>query len=184
MWLLKQKKKKVKSNWSSNLNPFNNFLIFHPRTWKHQNKKKLLKTVFICQKSSFTAPRFSTCKVSQHVKYKPYNTLESKRVPKSTVKITLPSLEMWRGWKKKKKTPKGKVKPKNDRIKKKKKKGKVTFQLFSVQMVFCHKRGRVMPSVSVQPSVSLDHWSPEGRHTTTSHLTTNYLQFPSRRRLF
>lgn len=62
--------------------------------------KQLLKTVFICQKSSFTAPRFSTCKVSKHVKYNPYNTLESKQVPKSTVKITLP-VEMW---KKKKKT--------------------------------------------------------------------------------
>lgn len=41
-------------------------------------------------------PRFSTCKVSQHVKYNPYNTLESKQVPKSTVKITLPMMEMWK----------------------------------------------------------------------------------------
>lgn len=57
----------------------------------------LLKTVFICQKRPFTVSRFSTCKASTHVKYKPYNTLESKQVPKSTVKITLPLLEMWQG---------------------------------------------------------------------------------------
>merc|ERR1712002_447986 len=86
-------------------------------------QKKLLKMVFICQKSSFTGPRFSTCKASKHVKYNPYNTLESKQVPKSTVKITLPSKEMWKG-KKKKKTPKGKEKPKNEKEKKKKKKKK------------------------------------------------------------
>lgn len=35
-------------------------------------------------------PRFPTCKVSRHVKYNPYNTIESKQVPKSTVKFTLP----------------------------------------------------------------------------------------------
>jgi len=38
--------------------------------------------------------RFS-CKSSRHVKYNHYNTLDSKKVPKSTVKITLPFLEMW-----------------------------------------------------------------------------------------
>lgn len=32
--------------------------------------------------------------------------------------------------------------------------------MFSVQMVFCHKRGRVIPSVSVQLT---SHRSPEGR---------------------
>lgn len=68
---------------------------------------KVLKTIFICPKSSFTAPRVSTCKASKHVKYKPYNTLESKQVPKSTVKITLPLMEMWKERKKKKKTPTG-----------------------------------------------------------------------------
>lgn len=85
-------------------------------------------------------PRFPTCKASKHVKYNPYNTLESKQVPKSTVKITLPDGNV--EGKKKKHNTKGKVKPKTDRIlkKRKNKHGKVTFELFSVQMVFCHKR--------------------------------------------
>lgn len=68
--------------------------------------------VFISQKSFFTALRFSTCKAGKHVKYNPYNTLESKQVPKSTVKITLPSMEMWRGRKKKNKTKNTKGKSK------------------------------------------------------------------------
>lgn len=51
---------------------------------------------------------------------------------------------------------------------KKKKHGKVTFQVFSVQMVVCHKRGRVRPSVSIH-SVSLDSWSPEGEHKIQSY---------------
>lgn len=32
--------------------------------------------------------------------------------------------------------------------------------MFSVQMVFCHKRGRVTASVSVQLT---SHWSPENK---------------------
>lgn len=41
------------------------------------------------------------------------------------------------------------------------KQGKVTYQMFSVQMVFCHKRGLVRPSLSIQLLVPPDHWSPE-----------------------
>lgn len=33
--------------------------------------------------------------------------------------------------------------------------------MFSVQMVFCHKRGLVRPISNVQLAVSPDHWSPE-----------------------
>lgn len=71
-------------------------------------------------------------------------------------------MEMWRGRKKKKKqTPKVKVKPKNDRIFFKKKR-KVTFRL-SVQMVFCHKRGRchahcVRPAVGLTVSLESLHY--------------------------
>lgn len=39
--------------------------------------------------------------------------------------------------------------------------------MFSVQMVFCHKRGRVRPSASVQLSVSLESWGMT--HKTWSH---------------
>lgn len=56
------------------------FLISTPEPGSIRTKE-LLKMVFICQKISFTAPRFSTCKV-KHVKYKPYNTLESNRYQK------------------------------------------------------------------------------------------------------
>lgn len=61
---------------------------------------------YLSKKAPLQVPRFSTCKASKHVKYESYNTLESKQVPKSTVKITLPLLEMWR--RKKKKKNKGK----------------------------------------------------------------------------
>lgn len=78
--------------------------MFHiPPQNLEASEQNLLKTVFICQKSSFTAPRFSTCKAIKHVKYNPYNTIESKQVPKSTVKITLP-VEMWKGTRKQNKS--------------------------------------------------------------------------------
>lgn len=96
----RKKKRQIKLKFKSK--PIQQLFNLPPQNLETSEQKKLLKTVFICQKSSFTAPRFSTCKVSQHVKYKPYNTLESKRVPKSTVKITLPSFGNVEGMKKKK----------------------------------------------------------------------------------
>lgn len=64
---------------------------------------KVLKTIFICPKSSFTAPRVSTCKASKHVKYKPYNTLESKTGTKKYSKNYTSSDGNVEGKKKKKK---------------------------------------------------------------------------------
>lgn len=79
----------------------------------------------------------------------------------------------------KKNTPKGKAKLKKKKAKeknKKKKHGKVTFQMFSVQMVFCHKRGLSEPSVSVLPSVLLDHWSLKEHKKFKLSLNLNEVQ--------
>lgn len=43
--------------------------------------------------------------------------------------------------------------------------------MFSVQMVFCHKRGRVTASVSVQLT---SHWSPENK--TKKVYRNNYVK--------
>lgn len=59
------------------------------------HKNKILKTCLFVKKAPLQRQEL-TCKASTHVKYNPYNTLESKQVPKSTVKFTLPWLEMWR----------------------------------------------------------------------------------------
>lgn len=107
-------------------------------------------------------PGFPTCKVREHVKYKPYNTLESKQVPKSTVKITLPSMEMWRkgrvGQKTKKTNTKGKVKPKNDGIKKRKQKLHIRGVLYK------WSTAKEVESCPVRLSVSSVSLDPEGEH--------------------
>lgn len=55
-----------------------NILSFTPKLEISEQIKRYWKQFLFVQKSSFTAPRVSTCKASKHVKYKPYNTLESK----------------------------------------------------------------------------------------------------------
>lgn len=132
------------------------FWIFHPRTCKLQNNKNDWKLLLSTKKkklSFFTAPRFPTCKGSRHVKYNPYNTLESKQVPKSTVKITLP-VEMWRG-------RENKSKLKDRRFKKIKKEihGKLHIRCFLYKWSSVIKEAWRGP---VQLEVSPDHWSPEG----------------------
>lgn len=97
-------------------NQFKHFNLL-PQSLETSEQKKVTENSFYLSKKAPLQRQVSTCKASKHVKYKPYNTLESKQVPKSTVKITLPLMEMWR--ERKKKHQREKVKPKNDRIKKK-----------------------------------------------------------------
>jgi len=99
-----------------------------------RREKKILKIIFIRPKKASLQRQCSSCKASRHVKYNPYNTLDSKKVPKSTVKIyTSISGNVGggrggqgrgntKGEGEKKQNSKKEIKPKNDRIKRNRKK--------------------------------------------------------------
>lgn len=82
---------------------------------------------------------------------------------------------------KKKETPKGKVKPKNEKIKKKKETKKKSY----ISVVFLYKWSSVIKEVEscpVCPSSRRSHWSPEGgghntfniRHFTSQNIAQNF----------
>lgn len=55
-------KDQIKSMLPTESKPVQQLLIFHPETWKHQNQKKLLKTVYLSKKAPLQRQDFQPVK--------------------------------------------------------------------------------------------------------------------------